>query len=159
MTSIVAVVMVVGLAGVVIPVLPGLVLIWAAALVYGIEVGFGVGGVVVMTILTVLTLVSIVLGVILPKRAATESGATRRSQLVGLIGAVIGFFVIPVVGLVVGALVGVLVAEYKDKGDWPAARTATVGVAKGFGVSALVQFLIGFAMIVVWSLWAATVVF
>lgn len=159
LTTLVAVVMVVGLAGVVIPMLPGLALIWVAALVYGLQVGFGAGGVVVMVVLTLLTVVSTVLGVILPKRAAAESGASGRTQLVGVLGALVGFFAIPVVGVVVGALVGVLLAEYADKGNWPDARSATIGVAKGFGISSVVQLAIGLSMIAVWSVWAATVVF
>lgn len=156
-TVIVALVMLVGLAGVVIPILPGLALIWVAALAYGLEVGFGVTGVVVMVLLTGLTVASMAFGVILPQRAATESGAASRTQLIGVVGAIVGFFVIPVVGIVVGALVAVLLAEYADKRDWSAARTATIGVAKGFGISSLVQLAIGVSMITVWSVWAATV--
>lgn len=156
-TVIVAVAMLVGLAGVVIPILPGLALIWAAALAYGLQVGFGVIGVVVMILLSVLTVASIVFGVILPKRAASESGASNRTQLIGVVGAVVGFFVIPVVGIVVGALVAVLLAEYADKRNWSEARTATIGVAKGFGISSLVQLAIGMVMLAIWSLWALTV--
>jgi len=157
-TTLVAAVMLVGLAGVLVPVLPGLALIWAAALVYGLEVGFGPGGVLVMVVLTILVGVGALLGVVLPKRAAAESGASGRTQLVGFVGAVIGFFAIPVVGVVVGALIGVLLAEYADKGNWPDARSATIGVAKGFGLSTLAQLAIGFTMIAVWTVWAATIV-
>ena len=159
LTTIIAVVMLIALAGVVIPVLPGLALIWGAALFYGFQVGFGPGGVVVMVVLSVLLAVSVGAGIVLPSRAAVESGASKRSQWAGLVGAVIGFFAIPVVGLVVGALAGVLIAEYGRTGDWAAARTATIGLAKGFGVSTLVQLALGVIMIGVWSIWAATVLF
>lgn len=151
--------MVIGLCGVVIPLLPGLALIWAVALGYGFIVGFGTIGVVVMAILTAALIASIIKGVLVPRKVAADSGASGRAQLGGLIGAVVGFFVIPVIGLIIGALVGVLAVEYLVKGDWDQAKVATVGTAKGFGLSVLIDLVIGFAMIVTWSLWAVVVVF
>lgn len=159
LSAIVAVVMILGLAGVVIPVLPGLTVIWAAALAYGFAVGFGAGGVTVMIVLSILVGISAVAGVVVPGRVAGSSGMTARTQVVGLIGAVVGFFAVPVVGLVLGALVGVLLAEYAGTRDWPRARAATIALAKGFGINTLIQLALGFVMIMVWSSWAATVVF
>ncbi len=158
LTTLVALVMLVALAGVVIPLLPGLALIWTAALFYGFQVGFGPGGTAAMVVLSVIGATSVVAGVVLPSRAAVESGASKRSQWIGFAGAVIGFFAIPVVGLVVGALAGVMLSEYGRTGDWRSARTATIGLAKGFGISTLVQLILGVMMIGVWSIWAATVV-
>lgn len=151
-------VMIIGLFGVLIPVLPGLLLIWATALVYGFIVGFGALGIGVMVVLTVLVAVSIVTGITLPKKEAEASGASGLSQLAGLAGGVVGFFVIPVVGLIIGALAGVALAEFLAKGNWPEAWTATKGVAKGFGLSAAVDFGLGMLMIGAWSVWAAVVI-
>ncbi len=159
LTTVVAVVMILGLAGVVIPVLPGLMVIWAAALAYGFAVGFGVGGVIVMVVLSVLVGISALAGVVVPGRVADSSGVTRRTQFIGLIGAVVGFFAVPVVGLALGAVTGVLLAEYAGTRDWARARAATIALAKGFGLNTLIQLAVGFVMIIVWSLWAATVVF
>ena len=53
-TVLAAVLMVLGLGGVVIPVLPGLALIWAVALGYGLIVGFGTIGTATMILLTAL---------------------------------------------------------------------------------------------------------
>lgn len=158
-TILAAVIMVVGLCGVVIPILPGLALIWGTALVYGLIVGFGAGGIAVMVVLTVLLAVSMIKSVVVPRRAAQEAGASGWSQFGGLVGAVIGFFVIPVVGVIVGALVGVLLVEVSLKGDWGEAWTATVATAKGFGISALIDLGLGLAMIGTWSAWALTVAF
>lgn len=157
--SLVAVVlMLVGLCGVVIPVLPGLALIWGVALVYGFVVGFGAAGLAAMAVLTVLLGVSIVKSVVIPRRTAAESGASGWSQLGGVVGAVIGFFLIPIVGFIIGALVGVLAVEWLLKGDWDEAWTATKGLAKGFGISALIDFVLGLVMIAVWGAWAASVI-
>ena len=107
---------------------------------------------------SVLAAVSVAVGIVLPKRAATESGISTSSQLAAVVGAVIGFFAIPFVGLLVGALAGIALAEWRDKGEWQAARASTIAVAKGFGLSALAQFGIGFVMLVVWLAWAQAVI-
>ncbi len=97
------------------------------------------------------------MGVVVPKRAAAYSGASTSSQIAAAIGAVIGFFAIPIIGVVVGAVVGIGLAEWYDKRDWPAARSSTIAIAKGFGVSALVQFGLGFVILIVWLPWAYAV--
>ncbi|MGB5757870.1 MAG: DUF456 domain-containing protein [Acidimicrobiales bacterium] len=153
-----AVVMVVGLCGVVIPVVPGLILIWITAAVYGVAVGFDTVGIAVMVLLSGLLVVSVIKGLVIPGRTAARSGASGLAQLAGVAGAVAGFFLIPVIGIVVGALVGVLATEYLVKGDWGEAWTATKGLAKGFGISALIDLGLGLMMITIWSVWAVTVV-
>ena len=152
-----AVIMVVGLCGVVIPILPGLALIWLTALIYGFIVGYDALGIAVMVILTVILLASIVKGIVVPRKTASESGASGWAQLGGVVGAIIGFFLIPIIGVIVGALVGVLLVEVLVKGDWANAWTATKGTAKGFGISAAIDFLLGLIMITVWVAWAASV--
>jgi hypothetical protein len=61
--------------------------------------------------------------------------------------------------LVIGALAGLLAVEVLLKGNWDEAWTATIGTAKGFGISALIDLVLGLLMITFWSVWAATVVF
>ncbi len=157
-TAIVLVLMLVGLIGTLIPILPGILLMWIAAVIYGFAVGFDVFSIGVLAAITFLASVSVAVGIVLPKRAATTSGASTSSQLAAGVGAVIGFFAIPVVGVVVGALAGIALAEWRDKGEWSAARSSTIAVAKGFGLSALVQFGMGFVILVVWLVWAQAVI-
>lgn len=157
-TIVALVVMSVGLVGVLVPVVPGLALIWAAALIYGLLVGFGIGGWVVMGVLTLILGLSLALGVILPRRAAAGAGASGWSQLAAMAGGVVGFFVVPVIGLILGALAGLVLTEYALKGDWNEAWAATKATAKGFGISAAIDLALGLVMIVLWASWAATVV-
>ncbi len=158
-TVVVGAVMVVGLGGVVLPVVPGLAMMGAAALVYGFAVGWTTVGVAVMVLLGLLVAVSLITGVMVPRRAAATSGASGWSQVAALVGAVVGFFVIPVFGLIVGALIGLLAVEYLRTDDWGAAWAATVATARGFGVSILIDLGLGMVMIVAWSVWALTVLF
>jgi uncharacterized protein YqgC (DUF456 family) len=157
-TTLAGVVLVVGLCGVVIPVLPGLLLMWGAAIAYGFAVGWSTTGVAAMVVLTAAVAVSAAASVVVPRRAAAGGGASGWAQLGGLVGAVVGFFVIPVVGVVVGALLGVFAVELGRQGDRHAAWEATVATARGFGVAVLIDLAIGLVMLAVWAGWAATVV-
>ena len=151
--ALVAVVMAVGLIGTVVPVLPGLLLIWAAALVYGLADGFGAAGGVAFTLISLLLVAGMSAGYVLPKRAGERSGASKSSMRLGLVGAIIGFFVIPVIGLPIGGALGVLLGEYQRLQSWPAAWTATRSVLGGFGMAVLAEFTAGVAMVGIWVVW------
>ncbi|MFT7476243.1 MAG: hypothetical protein ACI81L_003192 [Verrucomicrobiales bacterium] len=158
-TLVLLVLMLVGLIGTLLPVLPGILLMWGSAVAYGFFVGFSPIGIAVIVIVTALSAAAVVLAVMVPKRAAADAGASWKSQLAAALGAVVGFFVIPIVGILVGAIVGIGLAEYYEKRDWELTKTSTIAVAKGFGISAIVQFGIGFFILVLWLAWAAVVLF
>jgi uncharacterized protein YqgC (DUF456 family) len=148
--------MVVGLAGTVVPVLPGLVVIWSAGLVYGLLVGFGPVGIGVMIIFTGIIGLSVAKSFILPRRMAEGSDVSVWSQLTAVAGAIIGFFVVPVVGVVLGALVGLFFAELVKHQRIEPAWAGTKAVAKAFGLSALVDLGLGLVMFALWAGWALT---
>ena len=156
-TTVVLIAMLVGLVGTLLPILPGILLMWVAAVGYGVAVGFDVFATLVLVLISGLTVAAVIVGAVVPKRAAADSGASTSSQIAAAIGAVIGFFAIPFIGVVVGAVVGIGLAEWYDKRDWPAARSSTIAIAKGFGVSALVQFGLGSVILIVWLPWAYAV--
>lgn len=156
-TGLTLIAMLTGLVGTVVPGLPGVLLMWGALIVYGFLIGFGGVGVAVVVIATLLSAAAVALGIILPKRLADESGASTKSQLAAVLGGIVGFFVIPVIGVPIGAIAGIAVAEYLDKEDWALAKESTIAVAKGFGLSALAQIATGFVILILWAGWAATV--
>jgi len=149
----VAVLMAVGLAGVVMPFVPGLPIIWGAALLYGIMTGFGGVAWTAMIAITLLVIVGMTASIVLPDRAGAASGASRATRLfAGLLG-LIGFFVVPVVGFPLFACLGVLLAQYRETDDWQGAVDSTVAVLKGFGVGILAELGAGLAMVLVWIAW------
>lgn len=149
----VAVAMAVGLFGTIVPMMPGLAIVWAAGLVYGLVAGFGTLGIAVMGAMTLLLLLGEGASYVLPHRAGVLAGAGKRSLRLGIVGAIAGFFLIPVIGLPIGALVGVLVGEQQRLGDWSKAWQATRRVAIGFGLGALAEFAAGVLMVVAWVIW------
>ena len=143
-------VMLVGLVGVVVPVLPGLLLIWGAGVVWA-WVGGGPGHWAVAAVLTLLLVVGTVAKYVLPARSATGAGAPRRTLLVGMLGALVGFFVIPVVGLVVGGVAGIYLAEHARLGNAGVAWRSTRAVLVGVGIGMLVELATGVLMVAVWG--------
>lgn len=148
-----ALVMAVGLAGVVLPFVPGLPIIWAGALLYGLTTMFGGVGWTAMTAITVLGLLGIAASLVLPDRAGAAAGASTSTRLFAGVAGIVGFFVIPVVGFVIGACLGVLLAQYRRTADWDGAVRSTVAVLKGFGVGMLAELAAGVAMVLVWVAW------
>jgi hypothetical protein len=145
--------MAVGLAGVVLPFVPGLPIIWGAALLYGFITDFGSVGWTAMVAITLLVTVGMVASIVLPDRAGAAAGASRSTRLfAGLLG-LIGFFVVPVVGFPLFACLGVLLAQYRETDDWQGAIDSTIAVLKGFGVGLLAELGAGLATVLVWIAW------
>lgn len=139
-----------GLVGVAIPVLPGLLLVFLATA--GTLLLQGASGAVwlVVGVLTVLALSGTAASTVLPARRAAGDGAPTGSLALAGVGAVVGFFVIPVLGLVVGGVLGLLLAEQRRLGDWAPAWRSSKRVLSAYGVGVLVELLIGVAMGTLW---------
>ena len=149
----VALLMAVGLAGVVLPFVPGLPIVWGSALLYGVMIGFGGVGLTAMIAITLLALVGMAASIVLPERAGAAAGVSRRTRLLaGLLG-LVGFFVIPVIGFVIGACLGVLLVQYQETEDWPDAVNSTIAVLKGFGIGLIAELGAGVMMVLVWVAW------
>src|SRR6185503_9532387 len=120
--------MAVGLVGVVVPVLPGLLLVWGAGVAWAWLDGGGALRWSFAAILTLLFVAGTTLKYVLPARSATGAGAPRSTLLLAAAGAVVGFFVIPVVGIVVGGAGVVFLAELARLGSAGAAWQSTRAV-------------------------------
>ncbi len=144
--------MLVGLLGVIIPILPGLVMIWAAALVYGLVMGFE-GGIALFALITVLMLIGSVVDNVLMGGSARRSGASWVAVGVALLGALVGSLLWPPLGGLVLALVGIFAVEYLRLRDWRKALDSTRGLAVGCGWAVVVRALIALLMIGLWLVW------
>lgn len=149
----VALAMVVGIVGTIVPFLPGIPIVWAAALVYGVAEGFGPIGWTCFVIITLLGIGGLIAGVVVPKRHVEGGGAPFSTIVVAVIGAIIGAIVIPVIGIVVGGVLGVLFAERARTQSWELAWASTKRALVGFGLGALVQMGAGIAMMATWVVW------
>jgi uncharacterized protein YqgC (DUF456 family) len=128
----------VGIVGIVVPILPGAILSLAAILVWAI-VEHTATGWVVFAICTVLIGASQVVKYVVPERRLREAGVPRRSMFFGVVLGIVGFFVIPVVGMFVGFPIGVYLSELQRQRTHAAAWTSTKHALRETGVSMLIE--------------------
>jgi uncharacterized protein YqgC (DUF456 family) len=150
----VVVALAVAAAGIIVPVLPGTFLALGALLVWAIITG----GPIAWGSFAVMALVigaGQVLKYLLPHKSLTTAGVPGRSILVGGVAAIVGFFVIPVVGLIVGFIGGLYLAEHVRLRDWTLAKQSTWAAMKATGFSILIE--LG-ALMVAAAVWAGALV-
>lgn len=128
----------IGLLGVIVPILPGVILILAAILVWAVMTG----GATAWTVFAVCTTFLVISGIIKytwPGAKLREAGVPSRSLILGAVLGIIGFFVVPVIGLFLGFVVGVYVSELQRLRVQQPAWQSTVHALKGVGLSMLVE--------------------
>lgn len=151
---VVGIVVLVGLVGVVVQVLPGALLVCGAVVVWGVVTGGATGWVVVVAAL-LLTAAAEVAKYLLAGRHLSRAGVPGRSLLWGGALGVVGFFVVPVVGLPLGFVLGVWLAELARLRQGRPAWTSTVAALQATGLTILVELA---GALLVTAVWLAAVV-
>ncbi|HEY0888068.1 MAG TPA: DUF456 domain-containing protein [Nocardioides sp.] len=144
----VALAIAVGLVGVLVPVLPGTLLIGAAVLVWAAATG-GTTAWLVFSVAAVLLAAGAVVKLLVPGRRLKGAGVPTSTLLAGAALGVLGFFVVPVVGLLLGFVLGVFLAEWHRVGRssaWP----STVHALKAVGLSIVIELAAGVLAAATW---------
>ena len=169
--------MLVGLLGSVLPGLPGVPLIFLAALVYSYFTGFEYVGAAVLILLFLFAALAFVADFFATSYGARRFGASNWGTIGGAVGGIVGaiaglfFFGIgSLFGLILGTVGGVFLGEFlrrerrpssgngpagseapqpAGRGDWRQASRATGGVLVGLLVSAVAQGLLALASVVI----------
>jgi uncharacterized protein len=127
----------VGVVGTVVPVLPGGLLIAGSVLVWAAVVQTTAGWV-TLGVVVALLVAGQVVKYLTAGRHMTASGVPRRSVVVAALAGIVGFFVIPVLGLVIFFVAALYLAERARLGPDPA-RRSTVVALKAVGLAILVE--------------------
>ena len=143
--------MLVGLVGVLIPLLPGLPLILVAAFVWVVADGADAGQWVVFGLMAAIIVAATVASSVIPARRAAAAGAPWWVLGAGAAGVVIGFFAIPVVGALIGGPIGIYVGELLRLRDGRAAWETTLATLRGIGLGIAIQMVAGVAAIAIWA--------
>lgn len=146
---VVALAIALGLATTVVPVLPGTLIVGGAILVWASETG-GTTAWVVFALAAGLLATGAVVKYLVPGRRLKDAGIPLSTQLAGLVVGIVGFFVVPVVGLFLGFVLGVLLAEWRRLGHeraWPSTRHAL----KAAGLSILIELGFGTLAALCWA--------
>jgi uncharacterized protein YqgC (DUF456 family) len=154
--------MLLGLIGAVVPLLPGPFLIWLGAVVWAWGEGFDRIGWPTLLLLLLLAVLAWVSDFLLNAVFSRRAGASWRSIAAAIVGGILGGVlfsgVIPVLGTLFGALIGALGAmyalEYMEKRDSRAALRAMGAYAGSMAVAAVVEIALALAMIALFA-WQA----
>ena len=135
-----------GLAGSFIPILPGPPLAWAGLLIYGILTDFQEASVLAVVIFGVITVISLAIDMLAPVLGAKGYKATRSGIIGAFLGALIGVFVAGPIGIALGPLVGAFVGEYIAHRNHERALKVAWGSFVGFLVGTLVKVVVVLAI-------------
>jgi len=138
---------VVGLFGIVVPVLPGTLLVLLGFLVWASETGTTASWSVFALAAAVLAVGTVVKYAVPGRRL--KAAVPTSTLVVGGLVAIVGFFVIPVVGMLVGFPIGVYAAErvrVGAAGAWPSTRAALRALAH----SILIELVAALLATAVW---------
>lgn len=141
-----AALIVAGLAGTVLPVLPGTVLVWGGIVLGAWIDDFQRVGTTTLVVVTVLAALAWVLDYVAGLLGARKAGASRQALLGAAIGTVVGLFM-GVVGVLFMPLVGAALGEYLAQKDQT--RAVRVGVATWLGImlGLLAKVVLAFVMV------------
>ena len=145
----VALAIAVGLAGIVIPILPGGLLVFGAIAVWAWIESTTVGWV-TLVIAAALFIAAAVIKYTWPVKRMRQADVRTKSLVAGGVLGIVGFFVIPVLGLVLGFVLGVFLAELGVRKDSTRAWVSTMHALKGVALSVGVELLGALASTVVW---------
>jgi uncharacterized protein YqgC (DUF456 family) len=137
---------IVGLAGVVLPGLPGHVLIFAGLALAAWADGFARVGMPTLAVIGALALASYVIDVVATVLGVRHLGASSRAMTGAALGTLLGLFM-GLSGIIVGPFLGAVLGELTVQGDVVQAGKAGVAAWIGFAVGAAVKVAIAFVMI------------
>jgi uncharacterized protein YqgC (DUF456 family) len=146
-----ALLVVVGVAGVVLPALPGVPLVFAGLVVAAWADGFERVGWLPLLVLGVFTAISVVIDVLSTVIGAQKVGASKLALIGSAIGTVAGLFFMPI-GLFVGPFAGALVGEYLNGRKLGQATKVGLGTWLGIVIGVALKLGLAVAMLGVFAL-------
>jgi uncharacterized protein YqgC (DUF456 family) len=142
----------VSIVGILVPILPGLAMEVIAVFVWAAVTGGTVAWSVAIATLVIAGIGTYVKYAV-PKRHLNEGGIPNRTLLIATVVAIVGLFVIPVVGAPIGFVLAIYVSERLRVGKeqaWPATKRSLRAVATSIGIELVTGLLIA-------TIWFVTV--
>jgi len=142
---------IVGVAGIVLPALPGVVLVFVGLVLAAWAEGFQVVGWGTISILAGLMVLALLSDVLATTLGVKRAGASRKALVGSLIGTIVGLF-FGFVGIIIGPFVGAAVGEYVERRDVAQAGRAGFGTWVGIILGTAVKLALAFSMIALFVL-------
>jgi len=147
-----------GLAGLFIPVFPGLTIMWLGTLVYAIvQASSGKMNWLDWVLFTIITLLmiggNIIDNIIIAKHVREKNVPWSSIIWAFVAGIIVSLFFTPIAGMIASPA-GLFLAEWRRLRDRPTAFANTKAWMTGWGWSLAARIGIGIVMIIFWGLWA-----
>ncbi|MGR3318708.1 MAG: DUF456 domain-containing protein [Candidatus Anammoxibacter sp.] len=139
--------MLAGLAGTIVPIIPGTPIIWAGAFIYAVSSGFEDITWNVLIVFGILTVFTLIADFFANMYGAKKFGASKWGIIGSTVGMIIGAITTGVIGLIVGSFLGAVVFELLLGRKFKDAFNAGLGAFIGFLAGSLLKLIIGFVMI------------
>jgi uncharacterized protein YqgC (DUF456 family) len=145
----VALAIAVGLVGILLPLLPGTLLVFGAIAVWAVVENNATGWV-TLGIVTALLGAALLIKYTWPVKRMRAAEVRTLSLVAGAVLGIIGFFVVPVLGLVIGFVLGIYLAELANRRDQRLAWTSTKHALKGVALSVGIEMAGALLATVAW---------
>lgn len=142
-----SVLMLVGLAGIVLPFIPGVPLAWLGLFIFAIGTGFERISVTTTVVFFIIMLLTLALDFIAPMLGAKKYRASKWSIIGASFGLLVGIMVFGFWGIILGPFIGALVGEVIARREWSQAFKSAFGTVIGFLSGILVKIVIVLIMI------------
>lgn len=143
------IIMLFGMVGILLPVVPGIPLILAAAFIYGVLTNFADINGNLLLIFTGLTLLSILLDYLATMFGVKKMGGSNMGVIGALVGMIAGLLIpgVGIFGFIIGAFLGAFLFEILLGKSGKDALRSGFGSFIGFMLGGLLRFVIGAVMI------------
>lgn len=140
--------MLIGLAGIIFPVLPGVGLIWIAMTGYGWYEGFHIITWKYLAFMGALMVLALIFSYLSTLWGAKYTGAGRAGAWGAVLGSLVGIWILPPLGMVLFSWLGAFAGEYFCNNDPGKAARAGIGAVIGLFSGMFVHFIIGLVMVI-----------
>ncbi|MBC7075041.1 MAG: DUF456 domain-containing protein [Syntrophomonadaceae bacterium] len=145
-TVIAVILVLVGFAGTILPLLPGIPLIFLAIAGYGWYEGFKAITVEYLLVMAGLTVLSVIVDYISSVLGARYFGSSKKGIWGALLGTFIGIFLFPPVGILLGPWLGAVIGEYFEQHDINKAMKVGIGTVVGLFSGMIFKIMVGLVM-------------
>lgn len=135
-----------GLVGLIIPVIPGPIILLGGLVMAAWAENFFFVGPMIITILTILAILAHALDFLAGAMGVKRFGASRKAAFGAAMGAVFGIF-FGFIGMLIGPFIGALIGELAVSKNIHTAGLAGIGAWLGMMVGAAAKMAIGFSMV------------
>ena len=141
-----SILLVIGLVGAIVPLIPGVPIAWVGLFIYAIATGFERISIAAIVIFFVLMLLTVLLDFLAPMLGASKYRASRWGITGAFLGFIVGIFVLGIWGIILGPLVGAFLGELIARRKPKQALGSAFGAFLGFIAGVLFKVILVLVM-------------